>query len=138
MPGARSEILGMKEARQKLQNLDAAVQRHIGLKGLNAAARLFAAEMSRRAKVSSRGRDPTRGSLKAAPKAGKARKTKRAMATVAIVIDDPAAVPQELGLARRNYPAQPFARPAVDSKRDEAAQLLADTIKAEIDAVAKG
>lgn len=135
--GGVGRIEGMKEAREALQQLTRTVQRNVGRRALAAGpGKVFVRAISARAKVSGRAGDPTRGSLKASPKVVSAR-AKKGAAAVAVLVDDPAAVPKEKGLARRNYPAEPFMRPAVDASRDEAAQAMAAEVKREVDEAAR-
>lgn len=123
-------VTGMKEAREALHQLEAAVQRQIGLSALNAAGDVFVGEIQRRAPVSARGRNPTPGSLKASVKK-KASRSRKNLARIEIRADDVAAVPNELGTSK--MPPHPFFRPGVDAKRGEAAQALGDKLRTEIE-----
>lgn len=133
--GARFEMKGFKECREALQELTARVQKNVGKRALKPAAEVIRAEVASRAKVSSRPGNPTRGSLKAAPEVvvSKAGKSGPKMA---VLVDDIAAVPKEFGLSTRDYPAEPFFRPAIDAKSDEAARVFGQALKAEVEAAA--
>lgn len=122
----------MKEARRALQKLSAYAQKQIGKNALKAAADKLTPRVKARAKVSSRAGDPTRGSLQRSVR-DKAGRAKKGVETRAIIAEDIAAVPKEFGLARRNYPAEPWFRPAVDSGRQEAGEALADSIKNDVE-----
>jgi hypothetical protein len=132
MPGATSRLEGMKEARETLRKLSAYAEKQIGENALAAAERKLTARVKAKAKVSTRANDPTRGSLQASVR-GKKGRPKKGVQTRLIVAEDVAAVPKELGLTRRNYPPEPFFRPAVDSGRQEAAEALAESIKHDVE-----
>lgn len=123
-------IEGMKGAREALQQLDAHTQKVIGKRAVNAAADVFVAEIARRAPVSSRPSDPTPGSLKRSVRKRPSRSTKN-LARAEVVADDVAAAPNEFGTSK--MAAQPFMRPAVDSKREAAAQAVADSVREDVE-----
>ena len=130
--GQTGHIEGMKEAREALQALGAHVERQVGKLAVNAAADVFIPEIRRRAPVSTIPTNPTPGSLKQSIGKKQSRSRKN-LARVEIRADDVAAVPNELGLSRRDFPIQPFMRPAINAKREEAAQALADKIRDEVE-----
>lgn len=132
MPGAISRLEGVGGTLKAMRALSDHAQNQIGKVALKAAADELTPRVKARAKVSSRSGNPTPGSLQRSigDKPGRARK---GVATRAIIADDVAAVPKEYGLARRNYPAEPFFRPAIDSGRGAAAQAIADAIKDEVE-----
>lgn len=107
-------------------------QKQIGKVALKAGADVAVPRVRARAKVSTRASDPTPGSLQKSvhDKAGRARK---GVDTRSIIADDVAAVPKEYGLTRRNYPAEPFFRPAMDAARADIGQAIADAIKDEVE-----
>jgi hypothetical protein len=133
-----SRIEGMRECREALQELGRTVQRNVGKRALKQGpGRVFVAEIKRRAPVSSRPNDPTPGSLRDSVKVVDAR-TEKGRATVAILAEDIAAVPNEYGLKHRRYKPHPFFRPGIDAGRDEAGAAMAAELKSEVDvAVAK-
>lgn len=120
----------MKEAREALHKLDRHVQQQIGKAAVNAAADIFVAEIRARAPVSRRPGNPTPGSLKQSVKK-KASGGRKNIARVELRVEDIAAVPNEFGTSKMK--AQPFARPAVDAKREAAAQAVADTVRSEVE-----
>lgn len=124
---------GMRQARETMQELSKAVQRNIGKRALQQPAGIIAREVEVRAKVSNRVGNPTPGSLKASPVVVPA-KSEKGRPRVAVLVEDEAAVPKEYGLGRKDYPAEPFFRPAVDAKRAQAGQAMADAVRAEVDA----
>jgi hypothetical protein len=135
--GDVGQIAGMREARETLQELSRAVQTNVGKRSLkNGPAPVFVAAIKSRARVSSRANDPTPGSLRDSVKVGKS-SSRRGQARQEIVAEDIAAVPNEYGLKHRNYPAQPFFRPGIDSARAPAAAALAGQLKVEVDGAAR-
>lgn len=132
-----SRIEGLKECREALQQLSRTVQRNVGKKSLrNGPAPVLVASVKRRAPVSSRATDPTPASLQQSVHAVDSRPEK-GRATMAIVAEDPAAVPTELGLSGRNYPAQPWFRPGIDDASEAAFAAMAAQLKIEVDAAAR-
>jgi HK97 gp10 family phage protein len=139
MPGPASHIEGMREAREKLQDLAKAAQTRIGNRSLERPAKVFVRRIKAKAQVSGRPGNPTPGSLRESISDAKARK-ERGRPTRVIIADDVAAVPNEYGTSK--MAAQPFFKPAIDEGREEAGQAMADALKEEVDAevrrVAKG
>lgn len=129
-------IEGMREARKTLDELTRAVQRNVGKRALNASGEVFVKEVAARANVSQRVTNPTPGSLKASPRVVPARPQK-GQVRVAVIVEDPASIPQEFGLTRRDYPADPFFVPAIEAKRNEAAHEFAEALKKEVDEAAR-
>jgi hypothetical protein len=132
----------MREARETLQELGKRVETRVGQRSLMIGpGAVIEKAVSARAKASTRSNNPTPGSLKASPKVVKSRKEKRGP-RAAVLVEDPAAVPKEYGLRSRNYPPEPFFRPAVDASREQAGQAMAEALKSEVAAeiakVAKG
>lgn len=127
-------IEGFRECREALQDLSKAVQRGVGRRALLAPAGVIVAAVRSRAPVSSRPGDPTPGSLRDSITVRPEKSSRRSVAQVAVVAEDDAAVPKEFGLARRDYPPEPFFRPAVDAARMAAAQAFAAALKPEVDA----
>jgi hypothetical protein len=128
MPGAISRIEGMGPAVKRLRALSAYAEKQIGKAALKAAADKLVPRVKARAKVSQRANDPTRGSLQRSVR-DKPGRAKKGVETRLIVAEDVAAVPKEFGLSRRNYPAEPFFRPAIDSGRQAAGEAVAESIK---------
>lgn len=126
-------ITGMKEALATLRDLDEAVQRDILEEAIDVPTDIMQREVQARAPVSPRANNSTPGSLKASVKKVKPKATKKYRTRREIQATDVAAVPTEFGLSSRDYPAQPWFRPAVDSKRNEAAQALANNIRSQIE-----
>lgn len=122
----------MKEARAALQKLSAYAQKQIGKVALQAAAKIGSERVKARAKVGSRANDPTRGSLQRSVR-DKPGRPRKGAETRLIVAEDVAAVPKEFGLSRRNYPAEPFFRPAIDGAREEMGRAVADTVKDQVE-----
>lgn len=132
MPGAISRLEGMGPSLKALRQLSDHVQKKVGKIALKAGAQPLVTRVKGKAKVSSRADNPTPGSLRQSVH-DKPGRPSRGMDTRAIIADDVAAVPKEFGLARRDYPAEPFFRPAVDAGRAEAGQAIADAIKNEVE-----
>ena len=136
---ARGEIgtlAGMREARETLAELSKTVARNVGKRALKQGPGLvFVRSIKSKARVSSRANDPTPGSMRDAVEVVDSR-AEKGRATVAILVDDVAAVPNEFGLKHRKYPAKPFMRPGVDSARIEAAEALAVELRSEVDKAA--
>lgn len=132
--GRWSRIEGFKEARETLQTLSTTVQRNVGKRSLRPAAELVRDRLSAAAPVSTDPYNKTRGSLKAAPEVVPA-KNERKQARIAVIVDDPAAVPTEVGTSK--MAARPWARRAFDAAREAAAQVFATALKPEIEAAAK-
>lgn len=132
MPGAISRLEGVGASLAALRKLDDHVQTKIGKRALKGAAQKLASRVRANAKVSTRPDNKTKGSLRnsVTDKPGRA---KKGVTTHAVIAADVAAVPKELGLTRRNYPPEPFFRPAIDAGREEAAQSIADVIKEEVE-----
>lgn len=125
----------MKECREALQQLSRTVQRNVGKRALKAPAAVLVRHIKAKARVSSRASDPTPESMRDAVRDADA-KNERGRATRVILVEDAAAVPNEFGLARRDYPAQPFVRPGVDAGRNEAGAAMASALKDEVDKAA--
>jgi HK97 gp10 family phage protein len=134
---AQSRIEGFRECREALQELSTTVQRNVGRRALQVPAGIIRDAVEARAPVSPRGSNQTPGSLKASIKVGK-ENSKRTEAKLHVIAEDVAAVPLEFGLTSRDYPAQPFFRPAVDSVEGQALQGFANALRPEVtSAVAK-
>lgn len=135
--GGIGEIAGLREARETLQELGKSVATSVGKKSLkNGPAPVFVASIKSKARVSSRASDPTPGSMRDAVKTGKV-SSRRGQARLEIIVDDPAAVPNEYGLKHRKYPAHPFVRPGIDHARAPAAAAMAEQLKVEVDEAAR-
>lgn len=134
--GEVGQIAGMREARETLQELGKTIATRVGKAALkNGPAPVFIAAIKSKARVSSRANDPTPGSMRDAVKIGKA-SSRRGQARLEIVVDDPAAVPNEYGLKHRKYPAHPFVRPGIDAARGAAAAAMAEQLRIEVDEAA--
>jgi hypothetical protein len=96
----------------------------------------MAAAISANAPISNDPHDKTPGSLKDSPRVVP-EKGKRGGAQLAVVVEDPAAVPNEFGLSGKDFPAKPFARPAVDRIKGATLIAFGAALKPEIDAAAK-
>lgn len=134
--GSWGRIEGLRECREALQELSKTVQRNVGKRALKAPAAVLVRHIKAKARVSSRANNPTPGSMREAVKDVDARPEK-GRATRVILVEDVAAVPNEFGLARRDYPAKPFVRPGVDNGRVEAAEAMAEAVKREVDEAAR-
>lgn len=132
--GGRSYISGMKGCREALQEFSRTVQRNVGKRALRAPAEVIARAVRAKASVSSRGNNPTKGSLRESVTAAPAR-AEKGRPTVVVLAADVAAVPNEFGTSKMK--AQPFFRPAVDGARDQAGAAMADALKSEVDAAAQ-
>lgn len=132
MPGAISRLEGVGPTLKNMRALSNYAQNKIGKIALKAAADTLVPKVKAKARVSERPDDPTRGSLRDSV-VSKAGRTRKGVDTRAILATDVAAVPKEFGLTRKNYPAEPFFRPAVDAGRADAGQALADAIKNEVE-----
>lgn len=129
--GPSFELKGFKECREALHELTNRVQKNVGKRALMPAADVIRDEVAARAKVSPRAGNPTPGSLKAAPVVVPAKS--RGGPKVAVLVDDIAAVPKEFGLSTRNYPADPFFRPAIDAKSEESTRVFGSALKQEVE-----
>jgi HK97 gp10 family phage protein len=132
VPGAISRIEGMGPSLANLRRLSEYAEKQIGNNALKAGAAVAVKRVKAKAKVSSRANDPTRGSLKESVR-DKPGRAKKGVDTRAVIVEDVAAVAKEFGLSRRNYPAEPFARPAIDSAREEIGQAIADSVKNDVE-----
>jgi hypothetical protein len=128
-----ARIEGLGDCIKSLHQLDAAIQRDVGEYALDGAMDVFVGAISNRAPVSPRASDATPGSLKASVRKRKARATKKYLAKGEININDPAAAPLEFGLSSRDYPAEPFARPAVDDARGHAGEVVASRVRERVE-----
>lgn len=124
------ELAGYKEARETLQELSKAMQRGVGKRALLAAGQVIVEATKARAPVSTDPRDPTPGSLRAAPKVVNAKPGKRAAVQAAVLVEDPAAVRIEFG--KTNYAAHPFFRPAIDASRGPATEVFGSALAVEV------
>jgi HK97 gp10 family phage protein len=133
----RTELKGLKEVREGLAEFSKTVARNVGRRALMPAAEIIANAAQANAPVSTRTdqwkSEP--GSLKAS-KQIKRDKPGKGMATVAIIFDDPAAVPTEYGLTSRRYPAQPWFRPAVDANESRAVAAFGSALTEEVEKAA--
>lgn len=121
----------MKECREALQTLSKAVQRNVGKRALRAPAEVIARAVKARAPVSTRGNNPTKGSLRESVTVAASR-AEKGRPTVVVLAADVAAVPNEFGTSK--MAAQPFFRPAVDAAREQAGAVMADALRGEVDA----
>jgi HK97 gp10 family phage protein len=124
-------IEGFKECRESLQELSKTVQRNVGKRSLLVPATIIAKAVEANAPVSGDPNNRTPGSLRASVTPSPERKGK-SKASVVVIAEDPAAVPNEFGTHK--MAAQPFFRPAVDSVRDAAGAAFAGALKSEVDA----
>jgi len=125
----RSGVLqGASECRDSLRELSRGVRKGVGNRALKIPGAIIARAIEARAAVSTRPSDPTPGSLKAAPKVVSA-KAKRGQSAVAVLVDDEAAVRKEYGLSHKDYPADPFARPAIATALPAAGFALVEAVK---------
>lgn len=131
----KNRLEGFKECREVLQELSKTVQRNTGRRALEVPAGIIAEAVKARAKVSDRAGNQTPGSLRESIKVGKER-AKGTQARIHVIADDVAAVPKEFGLTGRDYPAEPFFRPAVDAVANAAINAFAAALKPEVTAVA--
>lgn len=127
-----TRIEGFKECREVLQELSKTVQRNVGKRALLAPATVIAAAVKAKAPVSSRGGNPTPGSLRDSVTVAPEKSSQKGVAQIAVVAADVAAVPNEFGTTKME--AQPFFRPAVDTARLAAGQAFAAALKPEVDA----
>lgn len=134
---SNTRIEGFKECREALQELSKAVQRNVGKRALLAPAGLVVAAVKARAPISTRPGDPTPASLRDSVTIMPEKAAQRGVAQIAVVAEDEAAVPKEFGLASRDYPAEPFFRPAVDAVRIPSLHAFAAALKPEVDAAVK-
>jgi hypothetical protein len=132
MPGATSRLEGMGPAIANLRKLSEYAQKQIGKNALQAGAAVAVKRVKAKAKVSTRANDPTPGSLKESVR-DKPGRAKKGIDTRAVVVEDVAAVPKEFGLTRRNYPPEPFARPAIDGAREEIGPAIAESVKNDVE-----
>ena len=130
MAGPGSELKGLKEVREALQEFTKTVQRNVGKRALVIPADIIGAAVQARAPVSSRPSDPTKGSLRGAMQVVKAKGGRGTMATVAVLVADPAAVPNEYGTTK--MAAQPFFRPGVDASESAAVSAFERALTDEV------
>jgi HK97 gp10 family phage protein len=119
MKSTRTELAGLQETREAMAEFTKGVQRNVGRRALLVPAHIIGANAQSRAPVSTRPDDPTPGSLRGSFQIGRGKgRQQMAVARVAILFIDPAAVPIEYGTTK--MAAQPFFRPAIDAKTPEA------------------
>lgn len=124
---------GFDEAIAGMREMKKAVQRGIARTVLRAPARLLADAVRQNA-------PEFQGNLKAAVKvvSSKARRRRGSTSAVelAVLVDDPAAVPNEYSNVHID-PAQPFFRPAIDANLEAIKAAIIAGIKPAIEAAAK-
>jgi hypothetical protein len=123
------ELVGFKECIDGLNEFSRTVAGNVVKRALVPAAAVVGKAAQDRAPVSPRARQwkSEPGSLKASLeiKPGKGSKTP----TVAVLFNDDAAVPTEYGLTSRDYPPQPWFRPAVDATETAALRAFGAALK---------
>lgn len=130
---AKSELLGLKECREALQEMSKRAQRGLGAMALRKPAEIIKDAVQSRAPVSTRPSDPTKGSLKASGAVKKGR-MKGTLVSIAVIFEDEAAVPNEYGTTKMG--AQPFFRPAVDAVEPQAIAAFTSALTQEVEAAA--
>lgn len=126
-----SRLEGIPEARKALQEMSRALKRGIGQRALKRGGKVFVDRLQAVMPVSSNPRDPTPGSLKAAPRIVPA-KSERGDPRVALLIEDPAAAPGEFGTSKMKKHLR--IRPTVDETRDEAGSVINEWLVIEVNA----
>lgn len=136
MARVRSELVGMQETREAIAEFTKSVQRSVGRRALLIPAHIIGARAQSNAPVSTRPDDPTPGSLKASFQIvrGTGRQN-MALARVAILFVDPAAVPTEYGTTKMS--AQPWFRPAIQAMTPAAQAAFETELVREVDKAAE-
>jgi HK97 gp10 family phage protein len=129
MPTFKTGLVGMKECREALQQLDIVVARAAGRRALQRPAEMILAAVRATAPVSMRETNPSIGSLQASGKIARHRRVKQ-LATVAVIFEDPAAVPYEYGTTKQ--PARPWFRVAVDAIEPAAIAVFGRELRREV------
>lgn len=127
--GARIE--GFRECSAALSSLSKSMARNVGKRALQVPAQILVDAAKARVAVSSDPRNPTPGSLRDSGKVAKA-KPRRGRPAVAVVFDDVAAVPNELGTSK--MAANPFLRPALAMVKIAMFVAFTDALRLETDA----
>lgn len=118
------KLEGFREASRQLNEMSKATARNVGKRALQVPSDILAQEM--RTRVSKR-TGATEASIEVAK--GKTRKGRPELAVLAL---DIASVQLEFG--NSNMPAEPFARPALDSGKDRMLSEFGEALKLEVDA----
>jgi hypothetical protein len=129
------KLEGFRECIAGLEEFSRTVAGNVVKRALVPPANLVGNAAQVRAPVSTAPHNPTPGSLKAskAIKPGRGSKTP----TVAVLFNDPAAVPTEYGLTSRNYPPKPWFRPAVAASQSAMLASFGAALKPGVEAAAK-
>ena len=133
---AKTEIQGLKECRETLQDFSKAMQKNVGKRALHKAGEVIVRATKARAPISDDPHNKTPGSLKAAPRTVDAKPGKRAQVQVAVLVEDPAAVRVEYGSAH-NKPPAPFFRPAIDGNKGATLDAFGAALVVEVVKVAE-
>jgi HK97 gp10 family phage protein len=128
----KTQLAGFRETREALQDLSKTVQRNVGRRALRVPAEIIADATRALAPVSSRPDNPTPGSLRASVSVVNAKA--RSGAAVAVLVEDPAAVPNEYGTSK--MAAQPFMRPAINANEARCIAAFGQAIKPEVERAA--
>jgi hypothetical protein len=131
---AKAELMGLKECREALQEMNKRTQKGLGSIALRRAANIIFGAVEARAPVSSRPDNPTPGSLKASGFVGK-NSARGQLASIAVIFSDPAAVPNEYGTTK--MAAQPYFRPGVDASEAAAIAAFESALTEEVTAAAE-
>lgn len=132
---AQTQLKGLKETREAMQDLGKTLARNVGRRALRAAGKIIVDATAARAPVSTDPHNPTPGSLKASPRIVNAKASKRWGAVgVAVLVEDPAAVRVEFG--RTNQQAEPFFRPAIAATETAVTAEFERAVTEEVEAAA--
>jgi len=133
---AKSELRGLKEVREGLAEFSRTIARNVAARALMVPANIIADRAQANAPVSNRPSDPSPRSLKNSKRVVRGKAGRGAMATVAIIFQDDAAVPTEYGLTTRDYPPQGWFRAAVDATNAQAQASFGSALTQEVEAAA--
>jgi HK97 gp10 family phage protein len=119
-----AKLTGFREASRQLNSMSKAMAQGVGRRSLNVPAVMLRDEMKSRVSVLS-------GETRESIDVGK-EKTKKGRPQVNVTAADIASVQLEFG--NSNMPAEPFARPSLDSKKNAMFAAFGEALKAEVDA----
>jgi len=119
-----SRVEGFREASRQLNEMTKAMARGVGKRSLPVPATILRDEMKARVSVLS---GTTRESIEIGPE-----KARKGRPQINVTAADIASIQLEFG--NSHMPAEPFARPAVDSKKDAMLAAFGEKLKGEVDA----
>lgn len=121
------KLQGFREASRQLNEMSKATARNVGKRALQTPAGILRDEMIARVPV-------VKGDLRAAIRT-KPERAYKGRPNVGVIADDIAAVPLEYGnpAGGRFQPAEPFARPSLDSRKEQMLGRFGEALKDEVE-----